>query len=164
MCLRRAAVLAAAVLVSLVPAASADQGVKPRAGVSLSGTVKFPRAQAMAIRTDRRDGSRLTAAMAFDGRCTGSLREAWVSNVPTRSVVRVKHGRFVATLTGSVRRLGGDDAHSGQFRWRLRGRFLKEDVVAVTVSGSAKVRSHGTLVARCKIARPATARLTVRSH
>ena len=60
--------LAVVFLLSGVSVASAEQAVEPQPGVLLSGTIKFPRAQAMSVQTDPRDGSKLTAYMGFDGK------------------------------------------------------------------------------------------------
>src|SRR3954454_15380497 len=124
---RRIAGLAVVFLLSGAAAAHADE-VQPRAGVLLNGIVKFPRAQQMSLRTADDDGSRLTVAMAFDGRCKGGgLGEVWVSNVPAQPTVRAVNGRLTATLTGTVKHLGGVDGRVSQFRWRLTGRFLQPD-------------------------------------
>ena len=159
---RRVAGLAAALLLSSVSVAHADKIVEPRAGVLLTGDVQFPRAQSMSVRTDATDGSRLTVAMAFDGRCTGGgLGELWASNVVSQPTVRAAGGRFAATLTGTMKQLGGVDGRVGHFRWRFSGRFTQPDVIVATVSGSAQVTVAGKVVSRCRIAKPAPVRLTV---
>src|SRR4051812_17972391 len=125
MAFRRTAALAGLLLLSAVPAASARTSVAPRANALLSGTIKFPRAQPMSIRTDRH-GSRLIATMGFDGRCKGGgLGEVFAANVSARPTVRVQNGRFAATLTGRVKNLGGLAGRVGAFRWRLDGHFVE---------------------------------------
>ena len=37
--------------------------------------------------------------------------------------MRVRDGRFSADLTGIARNLGGVKGRTGEFRWRLTGRF-----------------------------------------
>ena len=71
-----------------VPAAAADD-VQPPAGTTLTGVIAFPRAQGMMIETGARDGSRLSVRMGFHGRCTGTLAEAWASDVLSKPTVRV---------------------------------------------------------------------------
>src|SRR3954452_7850764 len=117
---RRAAVLTLALFPCGAGAAWAGDGADPRPGVEMKGTIQFPRPQAMSIRTDDGDGSRLTVMMGFDGRCHGGgLGELWSANVTSRPAIRVQGGRFAANLTGTVRRLGGLGARSGDFRWRI---------------------------------------------
>jgi hypothetical protein len=159
------AALAATLILSGAAAhAAAAEPVKPRAGISLTGRVQFPRGQTMTIQTGRSDSSRLTVAMGFDGRCRGGgLGELFASNVRTASLIRARDGRISATLTGRLRRLGGVEGRTGVFTWRLTGRFVKRDVVRATVTGSAEVRKDGRTISRCKIAKPARARLTRRS-
>jgi hypothetical protein len=145
-------------------ALAAAPPIEPSAGVVLSGAIQFPREQAMTVATGPRDGSRLTVAMGFDGKCRGGgIGETWASNIPTDQIVRVKDGKFSAKLTGVMRRLGGVDGRSGEFRWALTGRFIQNDVALATVTGTANVRVGGRVVSRCKIAEPATVRLAIRS-
>src|SRR3954466_8510884 len=104
----RSVVLAVPLVLAGASAASAREPVGPRAGVLLSGAIDFPRQQNMAIQTDAKDGTKLTVMMGFDGKCKGGgLGEIWSSNVPARPLVRVADGRFAATLTGTMRKLGG---------------------------------------------------------
>ena len=127
---RRIAVLAALLVLSGAAPAFADQLVKPRAGVQLSGQIQFPRPQRMTIKTDAADGTKLTVGMGFDGRCKGGgLGEVWAGNVRTTPIVRAREGRISATLTGSVRNLDGVAGRTGFFKWRLVGRFVERDVV-----------------------------------
>jgi len=161
---RRAAVLAPLLVLSSVPAAAAADPVEPRAGVLLTGQIQFPRPQRMSIQTDGKDGTKLTVAMGFDGRCKGGgLGEAWAGNVKSAPVIRALDGRISATLTGTFRNLGGVTGRTGTFKWQLTGRFTDRDVVSATVDGSAEVRMDGKLISRCKIASPASVRLAVRS-
>jgi hypothetical protein len=150
----------------LLPAgtAMAFGDVEPKAGSHLSGTIHFPREQQMRIEADRRDGTKLKARMGFDGKCKGGgLGEAWVSTVLARQTVRVRDGQFSADLTGSASNLGGVKGRTGEFTWKLRGRFLSQSVASATVSGTALVKSGKRVISRCKIARPASVRLAVRS-
>jgi hypothetical protein len=161
MALRRCVVLAALlVLAGAVPAA-AKKPVQPQAGVQLSGMIDFPRQQRMTIQTDAADGSRLSVAMGFDGRCKGGgLGELWAANVRATPEIRVRDGRIAANLTGTSRALG--QGRTGVFKWRLTGRFVARDVVVATVTGSAEVRVDGKTVSKCRIAGPADVRLAVR--
>jgi hypothetical protein len=159
---RRIAVLAVVLLLSGASAARADKVIVPQAGVLLSGKVKFPRAQQMSVRTAADNGARLTVAMAFDGRCRGGgLGEVWAANVPTKPTVRLVDGRFTATLTGTLKHLGGVDGRVGHFRWRLRGRFVQPTVVSATVTGRVDVKVGRKIISRCTIAKPASVRLKV---
>ena len=143
-----------------VPAAAADD-VQPRAGATLTGVIAFPRAQGMMIETGAQHGSRLSVRMGFHGRCTGTLAEAWASDVLSKPTVRVRDGRFEARLRATVRDIGNVRGRSGAFKWRLRGRFVAPDVVRATVSGTAVIRGgSGRVLARCKIAKPTAVRLT----
>lgn len=146
------------------PAYAADP-VVPRAGLLLKGQIKFPRAQGMYVRTGAKDGSRLAVALGFHGKCKGGgLGELWASNVSAKPEVRVRDGRFEATLTGVTRNVGGVSGRTGHFEWKLSGRFTDRDVATATVSGTAEVRNgSGKIVSRCKIAEPASVRLAVRS-
>jgi hypothetical protein len=163
MAFRCTVVLAVAFALFSAASASAAESVEPRAGVMLTGRIDFPRAQRMTIRTDRSDGTRLTVAMGFNGRCRGGgLGEVFVSNVKASPKVRVRDGRISANLTGTSRSLGG--GRTGVFRWKLTGRFTERDVVVATVTGSAEVRdSDGETVSKCKIDKPADVRLAIRS-
>jgi hypothetical protein len=153
--------LVASSLLVLVPVASAAQDVEPRAGIMLTGPIEFPREQGMSIRTDPLDGARMTVALGFDGRCKGGgLGELWASNIPVRKTVKVKRGRFSARLTATVRDFGGVEGRTARFRWRLTGRFVAEDVATAKVTGDARVRRRGHKPARCRIASPASVRLT----
>jgi hypothetical protein len=138
--------------------------IQPKAGSQLSGTIQFPREQQMRIEADSRDGTRLKVRMGFDGKCTGGgLREAWVSTVLTRQTVRVRDGQFSADLTGRASNLGGVKGRTGEFTWKLTGRFLAQNVAFATVSGTALVKSGKRVISRCKIAEPTSVRLAVRS-
>jgi hypothetical protein len=160
---RLAAVLAVSLLLPAT-AAAAQQEVKPRAGVLLSGQIQFPREQGMALRTDAGDSSRLDVTMGFDGRCRGGgLGEVWAAYIPARQTVRVRDGRFSARLTGVARDLGGVEGRSGHFRWKLSGRFLTPETARATVSGTAEVRLDGRVISRCKIAEAAPVRLAIRT-
>jgi hypothetical protein len=151
-------------LLAGVAEASAAGEVEPRPGVLLSGAVQFPREQAMTIETDPRDGSKLTVRMAFDGRCKGGgIGEAWASRIDSRPTVRVRNGRFSADLSGTARDLGGVKGRTGQFTWRLTGRFTERDVAVATVTGSADIVVGRKVVSRCRIAAPADVRLAIRS-
>jgi hypothetical protein len=145
--------------------AAAQDEVRPRAGVVLSGQIQFPRAQQMMIQTGPADGSRLRVYMGFDGRCRGGgLAEAWAATIATTPRVRVKDGRFSARLKGRARDLGGVEGRTGTFRWRFSGRFVEPDVVRATVTGAGEVRVGGKVVSRCTIAKPASVRLAMRSR
>jgi hypothetical protein len=151
-------------LLAGVAEASAADEIVPRPGVLLSGAVQFPRQQAMTIETDPRGGSKLTVRMAFDGRCKGGgIGEAWASRIASRPTVRVRNGRFSADLSGTARDLGGVKGRTGQFTWRLTGRFTERDVAVATVTGRADIVVGRRVVSRCKIASPARVRLAIRS-
>jgi hypothetical protein len=161
---RRIAVLAALLVLSGAAPAFADEPVEPRAGVQLSGQIRFPRAQRMTIQTDAADGTKLTVGMGFDGRCKGGgIGEVWAANVRTTSAVRARDGRISASLTGTVRNLGGVQGRTGVFKWRVAGRFVERDVVTAVVTGTGEVRIGGKTVSKCRIADPATVRLAIRS-
>jgi hypothetical protein len=118
----------------------------------------------MTIETDTRDGSKLKVRMGFDGLCKGGgIGEAWASTIESRPTVRVRDGRFSADLTGTARNLGGVKGRTGEFSWRLTGRFTAEDVVSATVTGSADIKSRKRVVSRCKIAEPTSVRLAIRA-
>jgi hypothetical protein len=158
--------VAFAVLLPLAGAApAAAQEVEPLAGAVLRGQIQFPRAQGMIIETDRADSSKLTVRMGFDGRCTGVLAEAWVSDVLARPTVRVRGGRFAADLRATVRDIGDVRGRKGSFKWRLTGRFVAAGVVRAAVTGTAVIRGReGRVLARCKIAKPTAVRLTTSGH
>src|SRR4051794_40222413 len=131
--------LLVALLLSSLPAGTAPPAgdIPPKAGSQLSGAIKFPREQGVRIEADSRDGSKLKVRMGFDGKCKGGgLGEAWVSTIRTRQTVRVRDGRFSATLTGTAKDLGGVKGRTGEFTWQLTGRFLARDVATATVSGT----------------------------
>src|SRR5688572_395886 len=101
MAVRRFALLSAVLALSGAGAAIAAEPVQPRAGLSLRGEIQFPRAQSMSVLTGKRDGSRLSVALGFHGKCKGGgLSELFSSNVTAKPVMRVRNGRFDATLTG----------------------------------------------------------------
>ena len=80
------------VLLALLPAgtAMAAGDVVPRAGVALSGAIKFPREQRMTLETGSPDAGRLKVRMGFDGKCNGGgLQEAWASTILAKQSVRV---------------------------------------------------------------------------
>ena len=161
---RRTVALAVVFAFSGVSVASAKQAVEPQPGVLLSGTIQFPREQAMAVQTDPRAGSKLTAYLGFDGKCRGGgLSEIWASNVVAKPTVRVKDGRFSAKVTGVANNVGGVQGRKAHFRWKFSGRFIARDVISATVSGEADVRLRGKKVSKCKIASPASVRLAIRS-
>jgi hypothetical protein len=144
--------------------AMAASDVQPKAGIALTGTIKFPREQQMTLETDTRDGSKFKVRMGFDGRCTGAtLQEVWASTIEAKPTVRVREGRFSATLTGTAQNLGGVKGRTGEFTWKLSGRFVAEDVVTATVSGTAQIKKGRRVIARCRIADPASVRLAVSS-
>ncbi len=142
----------AAAILALAP------GVQPLAGESVSGSIAFPRRQKMSIDVGARD--RLTLRLGFDGHCAGGgIDELWMSYVPARQTLRVRDGAFSGRVTGVSRGVGGRDAWTGHFTWRISGRFTDHEVATATVSGSVIVRSGGRAVSRCDTARPARARL-----
>jgi hypothetical protein len=164
MTFRLAAICVFALLLTAVSEASAADEIVPRPGLLLSGAVRFPREQTMTVETDPRDGSKLTVRMAFDGRCKGGgIGEVWASRIESRPIVRVRNGRFSADMSGTVRDLGGVKGRTGQFSWRLTGRFTDRDVAVATVTGSADIVVGRRVVSRCKIAAPADARLAIRA-
>jgi hypothetical protein len=143
---------AAAVILALAP------GVQPLAGESVSGSIAFPRPQKMSL--DVGAGDRLVLRLGFDGRCKGGgLGELWMSFVPARETLRVRNGTFSGRVTGTSRGVGGRDAWTGHFTWRVSGRFSDHEVASATVSGSVIVRSGGHTVSRCDTSRPARVRL-----
>jgi hypothetical protein len=155
------------VLFALLPVtagtAVAAGDVVPKAGVALTGAIKFPREQQMTLETGAQDGAKLIVRMGFDGKCTGGgLQEVWASTILAEQSVRVRDGRFSADLTGTSRNLGGVSGRTGEFKWTLSGRFLAEDSATATVSGSAKIKKNGRVFSRCKIAGPTSVRLAVR--
>lgn len=143
---------AAAAFLALVP------GVQPLAGESVSGSIAFPRPQKMKI--DVGAGDRLTVKLGFDGRCKGGgIDELWMSYVPVKQRLRVRGGSFSGRVTGVAQGIGGNDAWTGHFTWRVSGRFTAHEVASATVSGSVIVRTRGRAVSRCDTARPAKVRL-----
>jgi hypothetical protein len=161
MTFRCAAVLAFLLLLGGARPALAADPVQPRPGTLISGKIRFPRAEAMTILTDRRDGSKLTVALGFDGDCKGgNLGEVWAARIPTRETVRVRNGAFSATLTGQSRDFGGVTGRTVAFRWRLAGAFTDAATATATVSGTAEVRAGGKVISRCEIAKPAVVKLT----
>jgi hypothetical protein len=155
---RRFALLSAVLVLFGAGAAIAAEPVQPRAGLFLRGEIQFPRAQNMYVMTGEKDGSRLTVALGFHGKCSGGgLSELFSANVLARPVVRVRDGRFDATLTGVSRRLGG--GRTGHFEWTFAGRFTERDVAVATVSGTAEIRKDGKTISRCKTSKPASVRL-----
>jgi len=167
MTIRSAVALAPLLLLAGATPATAGQAdpVEPFAGAMLTGDIQFPRKQGMIIETDPDDSSKLTVRMGFDGRCTGTLAEAWASDVLSRPTVRVRNGRFAADLRATVRNIGNVRGRRGEFKWRLSGRFVAGDVVRATVTGTAVIRGgEGRVLARCKIAKPTSVRLTASRH
>lgn len=163
MVVRLAVLSAVLAFVGAGPAFAADP-VVPRAGIVLRGEIKFPRVQKMYVQTGAKDGSRLTVGLGFHGKCKGGgLGELWASNIVAKPEVRVRDGRFEATLTGSMRNVGGVAARTASFEWKLSGRFTDRDAAVATIDGTAEVRANGKVISRCKIAEPASARLAVRS-
>lgn len=161
---RRFAVLSAVLVFFGAGAAVAAEPVTPRANVLLSGEIKFPRAQGMYVQTGAKDGSRLTAALGFHGKCkAGGLSQVWASNVAAKPVVRVREGRFDGTLSGVARNLGGVAGRTGHFKWTFEGRFTGSTVAVGTVSGTAEIRVNGKTISRCKTSKPASVRLTLRA-
>src|SRR5262245_29378337 len=148
--------LVAVLVVPLVLAGTAVAAdVVPRPGAILSGTIKFPREQQMRIETDARDGNKFLVRMGFDGKCKGGgLQEAWVSTLAAKPTVRARGGRFSATVKATERDLGGVAGRTGDFTWKLTGRFTAEDAASATVSGTAVIKSGGKVISRCSIARP----------
>jgi hypothetical protein len=142
----------AAVFLALAP------GVQPLAGESVSGQIAFPRPQKMSVVVGAKD--RVSLRLGFDGRCKGGgIGELWMSYVPARQTLKVRSGAFSGRVTGVARGVGGRDAWTGHFTWRVSGRFTDHEVASATVSGSVIVRSGGKAVSRCDTARPAGARL-----
>lgn len=121
--------------------------------------VQFPRPQEMWVQTNAR-GTRMAVSLAFHGRCRGRLGELWGTKVPAREAVRIRRGRFSATLTGRVRNLGRVRGRTAEFRWKLRGQFVQPALATATVSGAATVTRRGRVVARCRIDPPAPVGLT----
>jgi hypothetical protein len=146
------------VLPSLLAALAAAAGVQPLSGESVTGTIAFPRAQKMSLTVLERD--RLALRLGFDGRCDGGgLGELWMSFVPARETLEVRGGRFAGKLTGTSRGVGGTSARTAHFTWRVSGRFTDHRAATATIAGSAIVREGRKAIARCEIARPATATL-----
>ena len=109
--------------------------------------------------TGRKDGSRLTVALGFHGKCKGGgLSELYSTNVAAKPVVRVRDGRFDATLTGR-RPAASAAAARGHFEWTFTGRFTKRDVAVGTVSGTAEIRAGGKTSRAARPRKPASVRL-----
>jgi hypothetical protein len=136
---------------------AAGGGVQPAAGDYVAGRAAFPRPQHMSIQVGSE--SQLTLRLGFDGRCTGGgLGELWIADVPASGTLRAKNGAFAGHVTGS-----DADVVAGRvtsFAWTVSGRFTGRRSATATVDGRATVRSHGRVVSRCRIARPAPARLS----
>ena len=132
-------------------------GVQPAAGAVVQGPIAFPRPQPMSIQVVA--GDRLAVVLGFDGRCThGGVGELWIANVPASGRLRVARGTFSGALTGTDRHVFPGRVVS--FAWRLSGRFTGHGAAVATVDGSAVVRSGSRVISRCRIARPAQARLS----
>ncbi|MDA0182006.1 hypothetical protein OJ997_17005 [Solirubrobacter phytolaccae] len=160
----RLAVLSAVLAFALVGPAFAADPIEPRADLTLKGQIQFPRAQSMYVRTGAKDGSRLTVALGFHGKCKGGgLGELWASNVAAKPEVRVRDGKFEAELTGTSRNVGGVSGRTASYTWTFSGRFTDREVAVATVSGTAEVRNGSKVVSRCEIRKPASVRLAVRS-
>jgi hypothetical protein len=161
MTLRRTLALASILLTSAAPAV-ASTGVEPRPGAFLSGSIHFPRKQAMTFVVDEHDTSRATATLGFDGRCKGGgVGEFWGSNIRTREAIKIRNGRFTAKLTGVTHEVDGIKGRDGVFHWQLKGRFVDRDTAVATVAGKSWLRSGGHVISRCKIADPGSVRLTI---
>jgi hypothetical protein len=149
----RAAVLPAALLAVLAPAAVAAEPPVPAAGTVLTGSIGFPRKQPMTLTINAHDPSRATAALGFDGRCTGGgIGEFWASYIPARETLRVRQGRFSAKLTGTARNVGGVHGRTAVFKWTLSGRFSNAVTASAKVSGTARLQASGHVISRCRIA------------
>jgi hypothetical protein len=152
----------AALALGLAPAAIAAQLPEPTLGSMLSGKIKFPRAEGMTLKVDDKDASRATATVGFDGKCKGGgLGEFWAAYIPARETLRINKGRFTAHLTGATRNVGGVSGRTGSFKWKVSGRFTGDDTATAKVNGTAVLRSGGHTISRCKIAHPATVKLTL---
>ena len=153
--------LVAVLVVPLVLAGTAVAAdVVPRPGAILTGTIKFPRAQQMRIETDARNGNKFLVRMGFDGKCKGGgLQEAWVSTLEAKPTIRARGGRFSATVKGTERNFGNVAGRTGEFTWKLTGRFTAADAATATVTGSAVIKSGGKVISRCSIARPTSVSL-----
>jgi hypothetical protein len=152
----------AALALGPAAAALAAQPPVPVAGSVFTGKIRFPRAEGMSLSVDARDPSRAKASLGFDGTCKGGgFGEFWASYIPARETLRVHKGRFTAHLTGASRNVGGVSGRTGSFKWKLTGRFTGTDTATATVDGTAVLRSGGHRLSRCKIAHPATVKLTL---
>jgi hypothetical protein len=161
--IRLATVLASVGILAGASDAVAAGAVTPRAGILLSGTIHFPRAQAMTLRTDRQDRTKLRLRLGFDGRCRGGkLAEVWAAQIAARPTARVVEGHFVAELTGTARNVGGVQGRTAQFTWQVSGRFVKRDAAVATIAGSAVIKEGDRVTSRCRIAKPASVRLAPR--
>ena len=130
-------------------------GVQPSSGDSVGGAIAFKRPQPMSI--DVGAGDRLSFVLGFDGKCTGSkLGELWMSGVKGKQTLAVRKGKFSGRVTGTAD--AGDQGRT-TFYWNVSGTFTGRQVAKASVSGRALVRSNGKVVARCTIAKPATAKL-----
>src|SRR3954453_19777208 len=97
MTFRTVVAVLAAPLILAGTASAAD--VVPKAGVVLSGSIKFPREQEMRFETHPADGSKLVVRMGFNGKCKGGgIGEVWVSRLETKPTMRVRNGRFSAKI------------------------------------------------------------------
>ena len=79
----------------------------------------------MSIQTDARDGSKLTVRHGLRRQvhaAAGSARSGRRTSRPSRPSA-CRDGRFSADLTGTARNLGGVKGRTGEFRWKLTGRF-----------------------------------------
>jgi hypothetical protein len=156
-----AAAMPAALLLALAPAAGADAPPVPLAGTMFSGAIAFPRHEGMTLSIAAQDPSSATATVGFDGRCKGGgVGEFWAAYIPAREIVRIHKGRFSAKLTGHTRDVGGVTGRTGSFHWKLAGRFSDPATATATVSGTAKLRQHGHVISRCKIAGHPKVKLT----
>src|SRR5689334_12081516 len=141
------ALVALLVVPLLLAGTAVAADVVPRPGAILSGTIKFPRAQQMRIETGARDGSKFLVRMGFDGKCKGGgLQEAWVSTLEAKPTVRARGGRFSATVRGTERNLGGVAGRTGEFTWKLTGRFTTATAATATVTGSAVIKSGSKVI------------------
>jgi hypothetical protein len=162
MTLRRLTTLAVLLtaLAGATPALAAG-GVQPSPNRLLTGTIRFHRAQAMTVQTSMGSGTTLTVALGFDGTCKGGgLGEVWAAYIPVGSTVTVRKGSFSASLTGTSENFGGVTGRTATFHWRFKGSFTDPTTIAATVSGRADVRAGGKVISRCRIATPASVRLT----
>jgi hypothetical protein len=145
---------------ALISVALAGGGVQPATGDYVEGRAAFPRPQHMSISVE--NGDRLAVRLGFDGRCTGGgLGELWIADVPGHGTLRVHGGAFSGRVTGTD--AGIVRGRVTSFAWTLSGRFTGDHVATAVLEGRATVRSHGRVISRCRIARPARARLLART-